>query len=607
MEGKFLQMIALTVILGIGMQWLAWGLKLPSILLLLLAGLVAGPVGGWIDPDALLGQALMPLISVSVALILFEGGLTLRYGELRQIGGVVRNLITLGAGLTMLLAALGVHLLLQWEPAQSLLLGAILTVSGPTVVSPLLRHIHPTRRVGSILKWEGILIDPVGALLAVLVYEAIRANLVWQDLPAKALAGFGMTLAIGIGLGFAGAWILILAFKQYWVPDFLQNPVALTMVVGGFALSNRLHPESGLLTATIMGIAMANQRQISIRHVLEFKENLRVLLLSGLFILLAARIQRHELMAIPWGRSLAFLGLLILVVRPAAVFVSTMRSPLPWRERGFLACLAPRGIVAAAIGSIFALKLQALGTPDADALVPVTFFVIVGTVILYGLLAKPVARMLEVSIPNPQGVLIVGAHSLARKIGDALQKHEFPLLMIDINRENIHAARMQGLTAVHDNVLREHVGEELDLEGIGKLLALTPNPEVNALAALHFAEFFGRREVYQLAAEKGSRSTDRTVSTELQGRTLFNEQATFAKLYQLVGEGAEVKTTPLTEEFNFTDFLEFHGPCAIPLFLITEKNRLVVLESQNPPDPRPPCQILSLQIPKQEDKVVSRE
>ncbi|HVR35269.1 MAG TPA: sodium:proton antiporter [Methylomirabilota bacterium] len=590
---EYLPSLTLILILGIGAQWLAWRLRLPSILLLLLAGFVAGPVSGWIDPDALLGEWLMPLVSVSVALILFEGGLTLKFAELRIVGRVVRNLISIGAGVTWAVTTLAARFLFGWEWNLSILLGAILVVTGPTVIMPLLRHVQPGRQVGSTLKWEGIVIDPIGALLALLVYEAILVQEL-QEVPALAVVGFLKTILVGGVLGALGALVLVFLFKQHLVPDFLQNPVSLMLVVGVFTVSNLLQHESGLLTVTLMGIALANQKRVAIRHIVEFKENLRVLLISALFVLLAARLNFADFEELNPVRSAVFLAVLLFVARPLSVAFSTWNTQLTRNEKLFLAWMAPRGIVAAAVASIFALRLSEQGHPQAADLVPVTFLTIVGTVAIYGLTASPLARWLGISKPNPQGVLIVGANPVGRALGLALQNEGVQVLLADTNRENIHAARLQGLPTYFGSMLAERTREDLDLAGIGRLMALTPNQEVNALTALHFIEFFGRAQVYQLPGKEPRERPQESLSQELRGRLLFTPDLTYGELLKRIESGAVVKKTSLTGEFSFEDFKAHHGANAIPLFVILENGVVQFSTAENPPRPQAGRALISL-------------
>ncbi len=580
--------------LGVLAQWLAWRFVLPSILLLLLFGFLAGPVLGLMQPDAILGDILFPIVSVSVAIILFEGGLTLRFSELKEIGKVVRNLVTIGALVTWVGASIAGEFLFGLDRGIAILLGAIVVVSGPTVVMPLLRHVRPSRRIGSILKWEGIVIDPIGALLALLVFEAILAGGIIEG-TFLTLEGTILTIVIGTGLGLGAALLLVFVLMRYWVPDFLHNPVALMIVVCAFTLSNILQHESGLFAVTIMGIALANQKRVDMKHILEFKENLRVLLISSIFIMLAARLQLDTVLDYINTDLFLYLLVLMLVVRPVAVALSSLKSPLTWRERIFLAWMAPRGIVAAAVSAIFGLRLTEQNVAGAEQLAPLTFLVIVGTVTIYGLTAAPVARLLGVAKPSAQGILIVGAHNWGRAIGRALSDAGLRVLLVDTNMANISAAKNSGLFASQGSVLSEYILDKIELEGIGRMVALTTNDEINSLAALHFTERFGRSEVYQL--QPSSTSSQRlTVPASLRGRVLFAPEMTYDYFTDAFEQGATVETTILTEEQTFERFLAEHGALVIPLFTVGPSGELSAFTPTNAPEPLPGFRLIYLDL-----------
>ncbi|MFQ5656640.1 MAG: cation:proton antiporter [Candidatus Methylomirabilales bacterium] len=586
--------LASIVVLGIGAQWLAWRLRLPSILLLLIFGFVAGPGVGLIDPDRLFGDLLLPLVSLSAAVILFEGGLSLRVATLREIG-VVRNLITIGLLVTWLISTGAAHLFLGLDMGLAVLLGAILVVTGPTVIVPLLRHVRPKGQLGSIVRWEGILIDPIGALLAVLVFEAVLAGRL-EEATARAALGVLKATFIGGTLGVLGAGVIILLLKRYWIPDFLQNPVSLMTLVTAFTISNLLQTESGLLAVTVMGVVLANQKTVPVKHIIEFKENLRVLLISMLFVILAARLQMTDLTHISVG-SLSFLAVLILIARPAAVTLSALGSDLSWRERVFLSCVAPRGIIAAAVSSIFALKLVEAGHPQAGQLVPLTFLVIIGTVTVYGLTASGVARWLGVATPNPQGTLIIGAHPWARAIASALHQEGHQVLLVDTDRRNISAARLAGLPTFYASVLSDSVLDEIELGGIRRLLALTSNDAINSLAALHFIPLLGRSEVYQLAPEAEAKNGDDAIAPHLRGRLLFGPEISFTFLTSRVDAGAEIKKTGITEEFDYDTFRALYAERAVTLFLVDGTGDLQVFAADNPPTPKAGQSLISLVTP----------
>ncbi|MFH2057020.1 MAG: sodium:proton antiporter [bacterium] len=585
--------LASIVVLGVLAQWIAWRVHLPAILLLLIFGFAAGPGFGILHPDEIFGDLLFPLVSASVAIILFEGGLSLKIAELRKVGHVVRNLTTTAILVTWVLAALGAYYIVGIEIGPAILLGAILVVSGPTVIIPLLRQIRPTGNVGSIVKWEGIVNDPIGAILAVLVFEVLLAGGIGEG-TTVAILGVAKAAIFGTLIGFAAAVVVVLLLRRYLIPDFLQNPVALMLVIVAFAAANALQPESGLLAVTVMGIVLANQKYVSVHHIVEFKETLRVLLISSLFIILAARLTSDQL-ALFSLQNWLFVALLIVVVRPVAVWLSTMKNDITWRERLFLAWMAPRGIVAAAVISVFAIQLNNTGYPNCDCLVPLAFQVIIGTVAIYGLTAPWLARWLKLSQPNPQGVLFAGAQSWAQDMARALRDENFPVVLVDSNWANITGARGAGCRAYYENILSESLLADIQLDGIGRLVALTPNDEVNSLAALRFANIFGRSEIYQLPARAGREGhSDKEMPKHLRGRHLFDEKANFAYLLSRFQAGAVVKKTSITEEFPYSKFLQTYGDEVLPLFVISSSRNLQICTANAKAEPQAGDTIVAL-------------
>lgn len=584
-DHSFFYYLAGLPLLGILAQWLAWRLRLPAILLLLGFGMI---LGLFVRPDQMLAELtgsdpsvgpkiLFPIVSLAVAAILFEGGLTLKFSELRSAGNIVLRLVSIGALVTWVLTSLAAWLVLGMDGHLAVLLGAILVVTGPTVVVPLLRHIRPARRIGSIVKWEGIVIDPVGAVLAVLVFEQLYMHA--GDVSAGAtLLHLTRMVVIGVLGGIAVALLLAQALRRYWIPDFLHGAVFLTVTLGAFAASNYLQPESGLITVTLMGIVLANQKDIRVHHVLEFKEHLSILLISLLFIVLGSRLHLQDLIAVG-PRGLLFLGALILLIRPAAAFAATVGTSLSTADRLFLAFLAPRGIVAASVASVFALKLTTLSGPHTAGsaeLVPLTFFTIVGTVSIYGLLAAPLARRLGLADSSPQGILFAGAEAWVREIAKVLDDEGYAVILVDTNFANIAETRMAGLGADCSSILSEHVQEELDLSGIGRLLAMTFNDEVNTMAVREFTHQFGRVNVYQLASPSQSSGKRESIAEQLRGRKLFGQQWHHDALALRLASGSVVKKTQLTESFTYDDFLQRYGPTTILLFVIEEDKRLSV-------------------------------
>lgn len=584
----FLLSLAAVAVLGISAQWLGWRLRLPSILLLLVFGILAGPVTGFLQPDELFGNLLYPFVSLSVAVILFEGGLSLSLKELREVGGVMTRLLTIGALITWLLSTLAAHWILGFNWPLATLLGAILVVTGPTVIAPMLRHIRPTGIVGPTLKWESIVIDPLGAVLAVLVFQFITlAADSWGDVALSLLS----TMVIGSLAGGLGALLMVLFLKKDWVPDFLQNPVTLMLVIAVFTAANLLEHESGLLAVTVMGFAMANQKLVSVHHIIEFKENLRVMLIATVFILLAANLRPADLADVGY-LSIPFLLALLFLVRPVSVFAATVGSKLTLPEKLFLSWMAPRGIVAAAVSSVFALRLQELGYPGAEKLVAATFLVIIGTVVVYGLTSGPLAKRLNLTQAEADGVLFLGGRFWVRRIAKVLQEEGYPVLVVDNTLHNVLAARMEGLPAVYASVFSEAVLERVNLAGIGRLLAMTGNDDTNALAALHFAPVFGRNQIFQLAPEE-QRLLDEA-APHLRGRILFGEEVSHMRLTQHFLDDWVIKKTRLSESFTFEALTSHYASNIIPLFLIAADGKLRIFSPDAQLNPQPGQAVISL-------------
>lgn len=573
-EHEYLIALTSIFVFGTGAQWLAWKLRLPSILLLLASGFVAGPILHLVNPDELLGETLFAFVSMSVAIILFEGSLSLKLSELRIIGSVLGYLLTIGVLVTWVLGAAGAHFILGLPLSTAILLGAILVVTGPTVIGPILRQIRPVGQVGPIVRWEGIVIDPIGAVLAVLVFEAYRPFIEFGVNSGAwvALANLFWTLLYGGGIGCLAALSLTYLLRRHAIPDHLESLVTLLFVLTAFAASNILQEESGLVAVTLMGVMVANSN-VQLKHIIEFKESLSLLLISGLFILLAARVKLSSFLELGWNGPL-FVAFMIVIVRPLSIFCSTMTSSLTWKEKLFLSWLAPRGIVAAAVSSVFAIHLG----PDGQGIVPATFLLIVGSVVVYGLTAFPLARYLGLASSDPQGVLILGANELARTIGQAIQEAGFPVLLVDTNRWNISAARMDGLRTANADILNENTLNQLDLGGIGRLVALTPNDEVNSLGALHFSDLFGRANVFQLTPWRRAEKQEKSAS-HLRARFLFGNDISYQRLIEKLDAGAVIRATKLTPEFTYDMFLEAHGGNAIPLFL-AHNHKLTVIDSE---------------------------
>jgi NhaP-type Na+/H+ or K+/H+ antiporter len=578
-------------------QWLAWRLKLPAILFLLLTGILAGPVLHLLDPQEMFGPLLMPLVSLAVALILFEGSLTLHLSEWREIGSVVHRLVTIGALSTWVVIAVATHWLLDFDWMLAILFGSLTLVTGPTVIVPMLRVVRPKASIANILRWEGIAIDPIGALLAVVVYSFIIASSKGNGLE-ESLLTFGGVILCGSLFGVSGGWLLGTLIRRQWLPEYLHNLAALAAVLGIFIGSNEVTNESGLLAVTLMGMWLANMKGVDVRHILHFKENLSVLLISGLFILLAARLDLNAMIGL--GPLVLILLLVIqFIARPLNVLLSTAGSSLGWRERALLAWIAPRGIVAAAVSAIFAIRLHEAGHQGALLLVPLTFAVIIGTVVLQSATARPLARLLKVAEPAPSGFLIIGANGPARTLGKALQQLGSRVLLTDSSWENIRAARMEGLPTYFGNPASQHADAHLDLVGLGHLLALSPSGEMNTLALMRFRHELGHQRMFGLASGQESRRTDKhRTSLEHRGNQLGSEALTYAKLASQLSQGAELYSTTLTDGFGWDDYRALHGERATLLFVRDDSGWVHVVTPESTLKPAAGWTLLALIQPE---------
>jgi len=592
------------ILAGIGVtslvcQWVAWRVRMPAILFLLAGGIIAGPVAGFLHPEDIFGDTLFPMISLAVAIILFEGSLTLKYEEIRGHGKMVRNLIPVGSAVTCLIGTLATHWILgvAWEVA--LLFGAIAVVTGPTVIAPLVRAVRPSSKLANILTWEGIIIDPVGALLAVLVFEGIVS---WGqgNVFSHSLYIFAKTVVVGVLLGAAAGYLNGQALRKHWIPQYLHNAGSLTFMLGMFAISNELAHESGLLTVTVMGIWMANMKQVPIDGLLEFKESLSVLLISALFIILAARVEFSAIADLGWG-LVGVLACLMLIARPASIFLSAIGTSLTWRDKLYLSWIAPRGIVAAAVSALFAFQLERIGYEGAAVLVPLVFMLIISTVVIQSLTARPVARLLGVQEPPAYGYLILGANPVARLIAQALKKHGIPTMLSDTNWENVRQARMENLPVYFGNPASEHASKHMDLTGIGNLLILSPYKQMNSLATYHFLDWFDEHSVFGLSENDQDQRARLQTSDKVQKTRGLFDGVSYAKLASLISQGYLVKTTQLSEEFGYQQFLEKYQNDALVLFVKDGRDHVHPVKAMDELEPGDNWVLISL-VPPQPQK-----
>ncbi|HKJ70453.1 MAG TPA: sodium:proton antiporter [Gammaproteobacteria bacterium] len=575
--------ITLVVAIGLAAQWLAWRFNLPAIVLLTAAGLAVGPGLGLVDPARDFGGLLRPLVALAVGVILFEGGFSLHIHEVRHTARAILRLITLGVALAWVLGAAAGHWIagLSWPVAA--VLGAILVITGPTVIGPLLRQARLQARPASFLKWEGIINDPVGALLAILTFEYLvhsgPASPLWQ------VAG-GLLLAAGIAaaLGGGGGYLLGRAFDRGVVPEFLKAPVLFATILLVYALANLVQAESGLLATTAMGLVMGNMRLASSLELRRFKEHIVVILISVLFVVLAADLQPGLLAALDW-RAGAFVLAMLLAVRPLAAGLATVGAYMTWRERLLVAGVAPRGVVTAAMAGVLGPALVEQGYADGRLLLPLVFGVILLTVSVHGFTIRPLARWLGLVAARRDGVLIVGAQGWTVELAKVLDKLDIPVTVADSSWHRLRPARMAGLTTQSGELLSELGQQRLDLSGIGYLLAATDNDAYNALVCTRFAPELGRDRVFQLPTAEAEEGQNRAFSHTLRGRVAFSEEATFDRMMQRHYLGWTFQLTRLTDEFTYDDFLQHCPVNAENLLLVRDSGEVVFQSPEAPLEP----------------------
>lgn len=568
------------VILAFTITWLAERARIPVILPLLVTGFLIGPIFGLVNPDDLLGDLLAPAVSIAVGLILFEGGLSLRIREMEGQQRVLWLLMSVGVLITWLIGAAVTYLFTDLSPGMSVLTGSILVVSGPTVIGPLLALVRPKQSVASILKWESIFIDPIGALLAVITFEVLLLGGAPNAPVADVVADMVGFTIVGIALGATIAYGASAALRRHWVPEHLQPLFGLSIALLAFMVADSLVAESGLLATTVLGFTLANQRTLRTEQIVQFSEVVRVLLIGVLFIILSARLTADQL-RVDLPGALALIVALVLFARPIAVAVSTWRSKLNWQERSLLAGVAPRGIVAASVASVFALELQHEGIAGAEELTPLVFAVIVGTVTIYGLGMGPLARGLGLAEKHQEGALVLGAGRVERAIADSLAESGVAVVVATTNRQDHYEARMAGRRAFYGNVLARDVDLDLDLAGIGRLLALTPNDDVNTLASSRFSPVFGGAETFQLAPRRKATGINSNPATEFGGRPLFGANWSYQALDDLLESGGEIRRIKIGSDSAIADSQLSSPNMLAVLFVVKNTGRVQVIVDSN--------------------------
>jgi NhaP-type Na+/H+ or K+/H+ antiporter len=489
-----------------------------------------------------------------------------------------------------------VHKLIGFDYKLSILFGAVVVVTGPTVIVPMLRTVRPNKRIADILRWEGIVIDPLGALMAVLAFNFYISTQV-GDAAESILQLFLAIVAVGVVLGGIAGFGLGAMLKRYLIPDYLRSPLTLLLVFVVFAVAEGLEHESGLLAVTVFGMTLANQKDLDVDDILDFKESLSVVLIGGLFVILAARIDLIALLSVGYEALLLLAGVMF-IARPVSVFISSLGSDLSLQERLLLSWIGPRGIVCAAVAAVFAIRLVEIDARGAEMFVPLAFLIIIGTVVLQGTTSKYVAAWLGVRDPAPSGFLVVGGGRVGRMLAVALHEQGIRVLVADSDWENVSQARMEGLETYFGNPVSEHADRYLDLSGIGKVISLSGRTNFDVVASLHFRSIFGARNAYELpTAAEGEKTDKHRVSAKLRGQRMFGEEITYNMLLGWLIAGAAVRVTPLSEEYGFEQYVETFADRFITLFAIDSSDRLHVLTTGADLTPEAGWKLISLVKP----------
>ncbi|MEJ2112254.1 MAG: sodium:proton antiporter [Flavobacteriaceae bacterium] len=580
------------IILGILAQWVAWKFKIPAILPLILIGLLVGPIAAeflsadgtkWIEPSwngeegLFPGESLFYFVSLAISIILFEGGLTLRMGEIKNVAPAITKLITIGSIVTFFGGAVAAHYIfyLSWE--ISFLFSSLIIVTGPTVITPILRNIPLKKDVSAVLKWEGILIDPIGALVAVLVFEFISVD-AGGEYTKTAFIEFGKIVLFGSTFGFTFAHALNFIINKKWVPHYLMNVFALAAVLGVFILSDEFAHESGLLAVVVMGMVLGNSKSPYLKELLYFKESLSVLLISILFILLAANINFQDLLLIyNWNTAVLF-AIVVFVLRPLGVFLSTKGSNLNLNEKLFISWVGPRGIVAAGIASLFGLKLAKNGVLDAEYITPLVFMIVLGTVLLNATTARLFAKLAGVFLINSEGILIVGASKVSRLISNYLETNGRHVVLIDSNQTNIKKAKDLGLEAINSNIYSDALLDNIELNDVGYLMALTGNSDINNYAINKFSAQFGENGSFRLIT-----STEMNDPHNNPKEGLFSQTDDYVSLSEVAQNYPNIHEYTIKDRSHYDKLIEITNKekDIIPLFVKDNSGELEIISSYN--------------------------
>ncbi|UOQ50186.1 sodium:proton antiporter [Gracilibacillus caseinilyticus] len=596
---SLLLILMLVAVLGIGSQWLAWKFQLPAIVVMSIAGLLVGPVFGLMNPEEAFGDMYRPFISIAVAIILFEGSLNLNFKEVKGLGKPVFRIVTWGAFIAWILGSVAAHFVAGMSWAVAFVIGGIFIVTGPTVILPLLRQSKLKPTPAKILKWEGIIVDPFGALVAIFAFEFILF-LSADGRDATSLFLFLLAALFAVVIGYIFGKVVAWMFESGHVPEFLKSPAVFVAVIACFIIADEVKHETGLLAVTAMGMTLANLGISSIKDMRHFKENISILLISTVFILLTSSLTTETLMDVFRPEIIGFVLLMLFVVRPLSVFLSTINSGLNLREKTLVGWIAPRGIVALTVASYFASILADEGFAGSSLITPLTFALVFSTVVVHGFSIGWLAKKLNLSAEGNPGVLIVGSNRFSNALVKVMQELDIPSVVVDSSWDRLQRARKAGIPHNHCEILSEQTEYMMNFTPYDYLLASTEYDSYNALVCSTFLPEFGRKNVFRLPNQSHSGDQINDIDHTIGGREVFSPMEGIEELKYKLKSGYVMRKTSLTEQYRYKDYLEDRHEETILLFIVKQSKQIAFFTNDVEISASPGDTIVSMTPPSKE-------
>lgn len=606
MVSSILLTIMLIGFLGISSQWVAWRFRVPAIVVMSITGLIVGPVLGLINPEQDFGNLYDPIISVAVAIILFEGSLNLKFKELSGLGKPVFRIATIGAFLAWILGSLTAHYVAGLSWTVAFVIGGLFIVTGPTVIIPLLRQSKLKPRPAKILKWEGIIVDPFGVLLAVFAFEIIT-YFTATDPNGKALLLFFAVAFLAIIFGIICGRFISWLFDYGLIPEFLKSPVVFVTVILCFTVVDELMHGTGLLSVTAMGMTLANMKTTSVADMRNFKEDISILLISAIFIMLTASLKVDTLLHMFSPNIIGYVLLMMFAVRPLSIFLSTIGSGLSFNEKALVGWIAPRGIVALTVSSYFASVLLDAGYEDASILLTLTFGLVFFTVVAHGFSIGWLAKKLNLSMEGKPGVLITGSNLFTVELSLSLKKANYPVMIVDNSWERLAGARKSGVPFYYGSLLSEQTEYNLDTIPYEYLIASTVSHSYNALICTTFMPEYGRANVFKVSPYEETASGPSDPLDQIGGRILFDEDVSISDLNDKINKGYIFRQTRITNQYSYEQYVAEKDDSTVFLYVITSSGELKFYSERMRTVPGAGDLIVSLTPPSKEIKRIKQK